>query len=448
MRKISLITLLFFVFVSSIGAKDSTHVQLRYRISGTAGWLNRDDKIAGTKSMKGLTMDRPVVMGGTVAVEFLPTGRLRSLQQWNNASIGLAAGVIDLGQDRYLGQIIPVYSYLNVPLVHTPHFILGLRPGIGMAFATKRYANTVPADKKWEEYKIPIEDPKYETKQIANISVGSVLNAFLIGEIYMDFPIRDGWALTLSGGWQHASNGSVMTPNGGYNMFNAELGIAYTPGEDSKHSRQPYAAPAAEVPHRLYDGVEKKWMIEVGALGGTRSVYYRDRKWFGVADINLAAYWQPVSIFRLGGGVDVFYDGAYAAVYNKFASLPENESASITYFKKTYLKNSDSARCWRVGFSIQPEMVLGNLTIGYHVGFYLYDPVKNLEPFEEAEAGTLNRGIFYSYDPSRVSTYQDGWCYQRVSLKYHLPHHLYVQMGLKLHIMKAEFIGVGLGAWL
>lgn len=427
MRKISLITLLFFVFVSSIGAKDSTHVQLRYRISGTAGWLNRDDKIAGTKSMKGLTMDRPVVMGGTVAVEFLPTGRLRSLQQWNNASIGLAAGVIDLGQDRYLGQIIPIYSYLNVPLVHTPHFVLGLRPGIGMAFATKRYANTVPEEMRWEAY-------QKDGKQVANISVGSVLNAFLIGEIYMDFPIRDGWALTLSGGWQHASNGSVMTPNGGYNMFNAELGVAYTPGEDSKHSRQPYAAPAAEVPHRLYDGVEKKWMIEVGALGGTRSVYYRDRKWFGVADINLAAYWQPVSIFRLGGGVDVFYDGAYGYTDSKFG--------------KTYIAESKQSNCWRVGFSIQPEMVLGNLTFGYHVGFYLYDPVKNMEPYKEAEAGTLDRGIFYSYDPSRVSNYQDGWCYQRVSLKYHLPHHLYVQMGLKLHIMKAEFIGVGMGAWL
>ena len=89
-------------------------------------------------------------------------------------------------------------------------------------------------------------------------------------------------------------------------------------------------------------------------------------------------------------------------------------------------------------------MVLGNLTFGYHLGIYLYDPVKNLEPYAEAEKG-LKRGIFYSYDPLKASTYQDGWFYQTLLLKYRCSRHIFVQLGLKVHIMKAEFLYAGLG---
>ena len=413
-------------------------VRMRYRLSGAVGWLNRDDKIAGTSKMHGLTLDRPVVLGGTVAVEFLPTGRLESLQQWNNASIGLAFSAFDLGQQHYLGQAFAPYAYLNVPLVKTRRFVFGLRPGIGVGFVTRTYANTVPDDLRWEAYQVTLKG-ETKSRQIANISVGSIANAFLSGGLYMDFPLRKGWDLTFSLAWQHLSNGSVMTPNAGYNMFNAEVGFAYTPSNSPRgfHFHEPYT----KVPHSLYDGVEKKWDVEISAGGGARSVYYRDRDWFGVAALSLSAHWKPLSIFRLGGGVDVFYDGAYAAVCDEFA---KENTAHVTYFSKTYLAESKLSNCFRVGVSLQPEMVLGNLTFGYHLGIYLYDPVKNLEPYAEAEKG-LKRGIFYSYDPLKASTYQDGWFYQTLLLKYRCSRHIFVQLGLKVHIMKAEFLYAGLG---
>ena len=427
-------------------------LRLQYRLSGTAGWLNRDDKIAGTQTMQGLTMDRPVVLGGTAAVEFLPTQRLRlgrrtgnpdggALQQWNNASIGVAVTYLNLGQDRYLGNAVATWTYLSIPLVHTPHFIFGLRPGVGLAFADRRYANTVPDAYRWQAYNV-------DGQQVANISIGSVVNAFINGGLYMDFPIRDGWAVTLAGGWQHLSNGSVLTPNGGYNMFNAEVGVAYTPHAAEVASETPETA----VPRRLWDGVDKRWDVELSAAGGVRSVYYRDRgrtgnPWlFGVADVSLAAHWIPLSIFKLGLGVDMFYDGAYAAVCDEFGAA--NPDAPQTFFGKTYLSESRVDNCFRLGVSLQPEFTVGRLSVGYHVGFYVLDPVKNLEPYKEVAANggqPLNRGLFYAYDPTRASTYQDGWCYQRLTLKYLVTDHLFVQLGLKLHIMKAEFVAAGLG---
>ncbi|MBR1515662.1 MAG: acyloxyacyl hydrolase [Paludibacteraceae bacterium] len=410
--------------------RTATSYQLRYRMAGAVGFLNRDDKV------RDFRFDRPVITGGTVAVEFLPTGRWKCMQQWNNASIGLAFSVFDLGQQRYLGQVFTPHAYLNVPLVRQSRVTFGLRPGLGVAFVNRTYANTVPAEYKWQAYQI-------EGKPIANRSIGSIANVFLSGGLYLDVNLVEGWDFTFSGGWQHLSNGSIMTPNGGYNMFNVEAGIAYTP--DRKTNGFHYYRPDPDVPSKLHDGVTKKWGIDFTLGAGARSVYYRDRDWFPTASFSLAAYWQPYSIFRIGLGADLYYDGAYAAIYKDFAS---EQTKHITYYGKTYLNASKVTNCLRAGISLQPEFVFGNLTFGYHIGFYLYDPVKNLEPFADVKNNggkPLNRGIFYAYNPAKSSNYQDGWCYQKLILRYYCSRHFFLHVGLKLHIFKAEFIDAGLG---
>ena len=404
--------------------------QLRYRMSGTVGFLNRDDKVRDFK------FDRPVITGGTVAIEFLPTGRWKCLQQWNNASVGLAFSVFDMGQQQYLGQAFAPYTYLNVPLLNRPRVTFGLRPGLGLAFVNRTYANTVPSDQKWQAL-------KQNNKPIANQSIGSIANVFMSGGIYLDVALAECWDFTFSGGWQHLSNGSVMTPNGGYNMFNAEVGVAYTPAYKTNGFH--YFKPDSDVPSKLHDGVTKKWGIDITMGGGVRSVYYKDRDWFAAASLSVSAYWQPYSVFRIGIGADMYYDGAYAAIYKSFAG---EGTAHVTEYKKTYLSESKTLNCFRAGVSIQPEFVLGNLTFGYHVGIYLFDPVKNLEPFSAVTANggkPLNRGIFYSYDPTKASNVQDGWCYQRLILRYYCGQHFFVYTGLKLHIFKAEFIDAGIG---
>ena len=378
-------------------------------------------------------IQRPI-LGGSFAVEFLPTGRWHCLQQWNNASIGVGISYLNLGNDAKLGSAVAAYGYMNQPFYNGSHFRIGLRPTVGLAVVDKRYSNT------------------YEGSQIyydhtgANWSIGSILNAYLALDLYMDFPIKDGWEITLNGGWHHISNGSFMHPNAGYNMFGGELGVRYQPSAVS------YQKPEPDVPKKLYDGVDKPWAVEISATGGAKQNYYGDNRngqlFFGAATLKAAAYWVPVSIFRIGAGVDAFYDGYYACVSRDFAAA--NPGAPVTYFGKTYLRTSDIKNCFRVGVSLQPEFIIGRLTAGIHVGFYVFDPVKNLEPYAEAkaayDAGTpLNRGVFYSYDFSKASNYQDGWCYMQFVLKYHVLDHMFVQVGLKTHGVRAEFIDAGLG---
>jgi hypothetical protein len=330
---------------------------------------------------------------------------------------------------------------MNQPFYNGKHFRIGLRPTVGLAAVTKRYSNTYEGTHKYQDH------------EGANWSIGSILNAYLALDLYMDFPIKDGFEITLSGGWHHISNGSMMHPNAGYNIFGGELGLRYHP-EVTKGQGTKEEEPKPDVPRKLYDGVDKKWAVEISATGGAKQNYYGDnrngQKFFGVASLKAAAYWVPLSIFRIGGGVDAFYDGYYACVSEDYAKLPGNEGATVTYFGKTYLKESNVKNCFRVGISIQPEFIIGNLTAGIHVGFYVFDPVKNLEPYKKAEAADQNgkplkRGVFYGYDFSKASNYQDGWCYMQFVLKYHVLDHLFVQLGLKTHGVRAEFIDAGIG---
>ena len=388
-------------------------------------------------------IERPV-LGGSFAVEFLPTGRWHCLQQWNNASIGVGVSYLNFGNDKFLGSGIAAYGYMNQPFYNGRHFRIGIRPTVGLAAVTKTYRNTLPEE--YQPYSIAQKDGKY----LANWSIGSILNAYLALDLYMDFPIKDGWEITLSGGWHHISNGSVMHPNAGYNMFGGELGVRYSPSTQNNLSNPNNRKRMTT--KELHEEVEKPWAVEISATGGMKQNYYKDningQQFYGVATLKAAAYWVPVSIFRIGAGVDAFYDGYYSAVSKDFKD--QNPDAPVTYFGKTYLKTSDVKNCFRVGISIQPEFIIGKLTAGIHVGFYVFDPIKNLEPYNEAKAAddageALHRGVFYSYDFTEASNKEDGWCYMQFVLKYHVLKNLFVQLGLKTHGVRAEFIDAGIG---
>ncbi len=404
------------------------NVPLRYRLSGTAGTM-----------MKGSIIDdwignRPI-LGGEIAVEFMPTGRWEGLQWYNNASVGLAFNYLNLTNDEVLGHAFAPYVYLNIPLVRLPHFIFGLRPGVGVSLVNKTYQNTVPADLLWQSSSIQYP--------VANGAIGSVTNAYFAEAIYMEFPIEKGWSITASYGWYHISNGSTKQPNSGYNMFNGAIGVTYFPTEDS------YQAPEKKVPKGRYEG--KRWDVEMSFSGGFRQTYYRDQQTVGVGSFSVAAHYRPWSIFKIGGGVDIFYDGYYRSICDEFAVPDSRLQPPITYFSKTYLASSNIANCFRIGVSLQPEFVLGNFSAGLHVGFYVVDPVKNLEPYaavQENGGKPLDRGIFYRYDILQAGVVQDGWLYTRLMLKYRCTDNFFVQLGMKSHLMKAEFFDLGVGVCL
>ena len=362
------------------------------------------------------------VWGANVGVDFAPDWQ--ALKDWNNATIGVGLSYWNMGHER-LGHAIAPYAYMNIPLVKLPRFELGLRPGIGAAFMTKTYRNTVP------------EGQLFVSVTDANQCVGSVTNLYFPEVLYMNFPLAKGWSISLAGGWYHISNGSTVQPNSGYNIFGAELGVKKVIGEQDA-ALQDGCGTAYRRETRGEEKEAKKWSVAVAGTMGGRQVYYRDQQTFMVGSMHASAYWHAHPIFRLGGGVDVFYDGAYI----------QRE----THFGKTNLDLAQPGDCWRVGVSVQPEFVVGNFTAGLHVGAYMYDPVKALEPqWREDGLPTerLDKPVFYAYDLLNAGSagYPDGWLYTEVVLRYHLPWHMFVQAMMKSHLTKVEFVSLGLGFW-
>ena len=359
------------------------------------------------------------VWGVDVNMDFAPDWE--ALQHWNDATVGVGLTYWNMGHEQ-LGHAIAPYIYMNVPFVKKPHFELGVRPGLGAAFMTKTYRNTVP------------DGHMFVDVVGANQCVGSVTNLYFPEELYMNFPLINGWSIGLTGGWYHISNGSIRQPNSGYNIFGGELGVKKLMEDDEAMRRK-----GEEAKGERREGIgDKKWSVAIAGTMGGRQVYYRDQQSFMVGSMHAVAYWHAHNVFRLGGGVDVFYDGAY--VQRK------------TYFGKTNLSLAQPGDCWRVGVSLQPEFVVGNFTAGLHVGAYMYDPVKALEP-QWKEDGLpqerLDKPVFYAYDLLNAGSagYPDGWLYTEVVLRYHLPWHVFVQAMMKSHLTKVEFVSLGIGFW-
>ena len=408
-------------------------LDMDYRVSFRGGVMTND--LFGNDKLKKFCPYVNPTLGGEFAIAFHPDWQ--ALHEWNDASVGVALSAYYLGNNEKLGYAIAPYAFLDVPLVRVPHFILGLRLGLGVAFLTKTYFNTVPEGHAYKD----MGGNTPETR--ANECIGSVFNFHFPEAIYLEFPIKNGWTITAGGGWYHFSNGSTIQPNTGYNIFAGELGVRYVP---------PTNAEPRPCWTKNLDSRKKNWEVEIAWAGAPRQVYYRDQQTFFGFTLQAAAYWRAHNVFRLGGGVDVFYDNSYMPRETKFGKT--NVAAA----------NPNGADCWRLGISLQPELVVGKLTCGFHLGMYLLDNVKSLEPgtaddqakylteeqrAEYAATGRVTKGIVYAYDLGNAGQggHPDGWLYTQLVLRYHLPYHIFIQGNMKSHLSKVEFICLGLGAY-
>lgn len=412
-------------------------------VSAQAGpFVRYRASVMGGTILKGSVIDKyntGYPLGFDAGFEFQPTGKWPSLQQWNNASVGVGVSYLNLGNNDMLGNAVAAYGYLNIPFVRLKHFVFGIRPGFGLALVDKTYYNTVDAAIMY--------NPKQGPLRQANGAIGSHTNAYFAEALYMEFPIKRGWSVVLSGGWYHISNGSIRQPNSGYNMINGQIGVSYMPKSDN------YEAPQPERNRGMY-GLDhlkdpnpnmRPWGFTLSATGGLRQAYYADnrdgQRFFGVATLSAAFHYRFVDIFELGVGLDGFFDDWYRQMTTAGAD-------AVSSFKKTYLAVSDVRNAFRAGVSLQPEFVVGNFSVAFHFGVYLFDPIRNLEPWECVDANggkPLSRGLIYPYSLADAGVEQDGWLYTRIVTRYMLSERLFVQLDMKSHLMKAEFISAGIG---
>lgn len=339
--------------------------------------------------------------GMELAIEWQTMGEQNWHQYIGYPRLGLGLVSLNLGNPEMLGNLYAIYPYLNFRLFHIDGFVVNMKGGAGMSFLTKTFNNTAT-------------DPNVLTT--GNAAIGSVINVYFAGGINAIVALEKGFALTAGVQWNHASNGSFYQPNSGINMINASAGVSYTPFY--KYAYRPIRKHLRDMP--------QKFSFEFIASGGKRELYYKDDKQYPTGSFVMAVYRPLGNAIRLGVGVEGFYDGVYDGT---------------TKFERTYLTQDKLENKFRVGLSLRPELMFGRFTAGIHAGIYVHNPLKNLEPYTDAKIAILNKPMIYPYDIEK----EDGWFYTRASLQYSVTENLFLSLGLKTHLQKAEFIEWGLG---
>jgi hypothetical protein len=388
--------ILIFCFFLSIAVNSPSQIWKNYNLKAEFSY---GAILKHSKHLENL-VNKPVY-GGELAVEFQTKGDKEWHQYYNFPVVGAGLSYFNLGNPELLGHSLALYPYINIPIIRGRIFTFNFKSGAGISYVTKTFHNTHKPDMSLDN---------------ANAAIGSHLNVYFSGGINIDFSISSQVKLAVDASWNHMSNGSFTQPNSGLNIFNGFVGIKYYP---DAYGYQPVQA-------KVRTRINRKMAFDVTLSGGARELYYRDENRYLIASLNTGIYYPLLNWYRMGLGGDLFYDGAYNGK---------------TFFKRTYLHTDKLKNKLRAGISWRNEIEMGRLIVGIHLGLYIYNPLKNLEPYRDAERKTLKKPLIYKYDIEK----EDGWLYTRLVMKYAFSEHFFAAIALKTHLQKAEFIEWGIG---
>ena len=404
MRKLVFISFVFLLFFSETKAY-LPYYDIKAKVI-TGGILKHTKHLENT--VKGPTL------GLEVAVEFLPQGKHNWEKYWNYPIIGVGFLGMDLGNTKVFGQAFAVYPYLLVPIVRQEHFLFNFKVGAGIAVLTKTWYHC--------------DTQSGVNASTANAAIGSHLNVFLPIGFTFDFPIKKGFMVTSDLMLNHISNGSFIQPNSGLNIINGFVGVAYRPNwREYMFPWNDYIKPR-----------EKNYQLELAMGGGARQLYYKDKKFYGVASARFSFYKMLTNFYKIGASVDAFYDGV-------FVNQGETGGNYHTTYKRYSIAENKTKNKFRVGLSLANEFEIGRVTAGIHWGFYVFDPIRNAYKLgtnpKYEKKGYPHRPFLYSYNIEK----EDGWNYFRLLLKCKIVDNFFVSASLKTHLQKAEFFDIGFG---
>lgn len=339
---------------------------------------------------------RPVI-GAEIAYEVPTQGDKNWHHFFNMPSYGYALTYLNLGQDERLGSAIAFYPYVDIPLFRSKVVDLNFSNGFGVSYVTK-FDETSSTDSI---------NPATNGSHL----IGSPVNVFL--KTGLNFNIRPVTTIrsdkdefrsryTINAGvsMMHMSNGSFSSPNTGINMLAANISLKHTPMAVTEVLRQR----PDDLPHLI--------TLDVMATAGLRELSVLDTRKYLVGNLNIAAYYQLHNIYRVGLGVDGFFD----EVYQEKHQFIDGSKYDGFYSNSTY-KDGDIINSIRGGVSLSNELVLGRTTFALDGGYYVYDNIK----------------------------VDDEKMYFRAALKYRFTRNFFGALALKTHNNYAEFVTLGFG---
>jgi len=221
-----------------------------------------------------------------------------------------------------------------------------------------------------------------------NRAIGSHGNVYFRIGIDARYQIFQRAEIMIESGFSHFSSGKFKSPNYGLNALTGSLGINYLVGDPAREKLQPEIPP-------LINRIQHSVVYSAGIKVFDNLIGYR--YFISSLSYNLDWFWKHKR--RLGIGADLFYDASIAEAMAVDGVNNQNEANFIRFG----IHGSYSLQYRKISMKIQ-------------LGHYLYSKYTDL-----------------------------SLIYSRLALQYLLTHHLLLNVSLKSHMAKADFIEWGIG---
>ncbi len=314
--------------------------QYKFELIAGAVWQHTDK----AKNYLDTASLRPV-LGATIALEYPTTGGKNWHHYFNLPTYGFALTYLNLGNDQLLGHAVALYPYVDIPLVRSKVVDFNFTNGVGIAYVSD-YDRSTPNNPD-------LQNPLIGSPVNMFLKTGLSLNIRPITNINSEKREKSGRYTIRAGiSLMHFSNGSFSSPNTGINVLAGELGVKFAP------------EPPEIVLRQQAESLPKYFTIDVMGSAGVREMHRLDTRKYLVGNFNTTFYWQAANIYRLGLGVDGFYDGGFADRHVYPAAEDGGRYINIDYDTNDILDRV------RVGVCLSNEIVMGRVTTAIDGGIY------------------------------------------------------------------------------
>ncbi len=285
---------------------------------------------------------------------------------YNYPLIGVKYHYFDLGNKEetgYAHSLMPFIEFDNSKN-ESVNFQYGF--GIGASYFTKTFN---------------VKDNYRNLAMGSHFSFAVCMSAALEWKVVLNTSVITGIS------FNHFSNGAIKTPNLGYNIPSARLGITYKFGKE-------------EVQHDVtQEEVEKRWRKSICLGAGVKQRYPVNGPNYGVVSLSFAGMKQVSKKSAIGAGADVHYDESLHTVL-------ESDDG-----RKAPVKDA-----FRAGICASYELIFSDFSLLFQGGRY-----------------------FYSKHNS------EGKFYQRLGMRYTFYRNWFACINLRSHFGKADFFEAGTG---
>jgi hypothetical protein len=192
-----------------------------------------------------------------------------------------------------------------------------------------------------------------------NIAIGSFINVYFSLGLNYQWNINEKWAIKPGVNFSHFSNSSTVVPNLGLNMVDASIGVQYrfNPIKRFTQDKYPDYEPAINptfiesVPDPIWK--KHKWLIRAGA--GVRQTDDTGDTFYGVGLATIGYQYQVNYVYKIGGGLDLMYDGSNSERYWGSKGLPVPNNANYT-----------------AGINVSNSLIIGRLELELQIGYYFW----------------------------------------------------------------------------